>query len=162
MTLLTVLYAALIGGSAGVLGGLLGIGGGIIMVPLLQSLLGRGIHDAKTTSLAIIGFISIVGTFEAAQHRRLDWSLILLCGLFASVTSTLGVRLGERMSTTWLLRLFSLFLIAMGCKYLYASFQPAPAKPIAVHERAPGSPHDPSSTPAAPPSPADRAAPDRQ
>lgn len=158
MSLLTLVYAAVIGGAAGVLGGLLGIGGGIIMVPLLQSLMGRTIHDAKTTSLAIIGFISIIGTLEASHHRRLDWPTILLCGLFASCTSTLGVKLGERLSTQWLLRLFSIFLIVMGFKYLIGSFSPAPAKP----GPAPGYASDPSARPAETPSPAGPAAPDRR
>ena len=146
--IVALLQAALIGGVAGLLGGMLGIGGGIIMVPLLQSLMGRGIHDAKTTSLAIIGFISIVGTLQAAQHRRLDWPTILLCGLFAAGTSAWGVRLSERMSTQLLLRLFAIFLIAMGCKYLVLSFKPAgepPSKPATAPALAPGSPHDPSS-----------------
>ncbi len=146
--MVALLQAVLIGGAAGLLGGMLGIGGGIVMVPLLQSMMGREIHDAKTTSLAIIGFISIVGTIQASSHRRLDWPTILLCGVFAAVSSAWGVRLSERMSTQLLLRIFAVFLIAMGCKYLVLSFRPPnkPANKLAVeHAPALDSPHAPSS-----------------
>lgn len=56
-----------IGVLAGVIAGMLGVGGGILFVPALVIILGRGQHVAEGTSLLAIIPVVLVG---AARQRR--------------------------------------------------------------------------------------------
>ena len=61
------------------LGALLGVGGGILMVPFFTLALGKDIHTAVATSLAVIVVTSLSATLNHATSGTalIDWRLAL-------------------------------------------------------------------------------------
>jgi len=80
----------LVGGSMGLTNGLLGIGGGVLLVPLLLTVVGLKAHLAVGTSLGVMGFGSIFGT--VLYGRTGDVNLLLVMTLLAG--SAVGVQIG--------------------------------------------------------------------
>ncbi|MGQ0669375.1 MAG: sulfite exporter TauE/SafE family protein [Actinomycetota bacterium] len=80
---------AIAGFAAGFVSGMLGVGGGIILVPVLTTLLGMPLKRALGTSLAIIAALVIPGTIVHAALGHIDWPIF--------VVLTLGVIPGARM-----------------------------------------------------------------
>lgn len=90
------IYALLAGGLAGCLGALVGIGGGVLLVPILNSLIGLPFNEAKAVSL-----VAVLATSSSAglSNRRLLNARLAVFLLFFSVSgSTLGASLLMRLS----------------------------------------------------------------
>jgi uncharacterized membrane protein YfcA len=90
------IYALLAGGLAGCLGALVGIGGGVLLVPILNSLIGLPFNEAKAVSL-----VAVLATSSSAglSNRRLLNARLAVLLLFFSVSgSTLGSNLLMRFS----------------------------------------------------------------
>lgn len=90
------LYALLAGGLAGCLGALVGIGGGVLLVPILNSVMGLPFTEAKAVSL-----VAVLATSSSAglSNRRLLNARLAVLLLFFSVSgSTLGAGLLMRFS----------------------------------------------------------------
>ncbi len=100
---------------SGVLSGLLGVGGGLLMVPILTLMLGKDMHSAVATSLAIIIPTAIAGTVLHGMAGRVDVKLFLICSGFAIVGGLLGSWLSGSVSPVLLRRVFAglLFVIAL-------------------------------------------------
>ena len=103
---------------AGTLNGLFGGGGGMALLPLLsreQELQGRPLF---ANSIAIMLPISLASLAASAFSAPLPLreSLPYLAG--GTAGAILGGRFFDRVSPTWLKRLFALFLIYAGIRYL--------------------------------------------
>ena len=103
---------------AGTLNGLFGGGGGMALLPLLnreQKLQGRLLF---ANSVAVMLPISLASLAASAFSSPLPlWeSLPYLAG--GTAGAILGGRFFDRVSPTWLRRLFALFLIYAGIRYL--------------------------------------------
>lgn len=102
----------------GLLSGLFGVGGGIVMVPLLLTLVHMDQRQAATTSLAAIVPTSIVGSLSylAAGHIDLVAGAIIAAG--AVVGTVIGSRLLRRIPLVWLRWLFIVLLIVVAVRML--------------------------------------------
>ncbi|HIJ60098.1 MAG TPA: sulfite exporter TauE/SafE family protein [Nitrospirae bacterium] len=100
-----------IGIMAGFFGGLVGLGGGVVMIPMMVSILKLTQHQAHGTSLVALVFTGLVGAITYYKHNNVD---IIAAGLLA-ITSLITVRYGALFANSlseWKLkRSFGGFLI---------------------------------------------------
>ncbi len=101
----------IIGLAAGSFGGLIGLGGGLIMIPLMISVLKLSQHQAHGTSLVALIFTGISGAFIYGLQGNIN----LLAAATLSLTAILTARAGAHFANTlpgWKLRrAFGVFLI---------------------------------------------------
>ncbi len=115
------IISLLVGLSAGLIGALCGVGGGIVMVPAFVSLLGMPQKTAVATSMAIIVVTAIVATANNARtHDLINWKVVALCAIGASLASWFGTDYMKSLSNETLQRIFGVVLIAFGIKALIA------------------------------------------
>ena len=103
---------------AGTLNGLFGGGGGMALLPLLSrehSLRGRVLFANSIAIMLPISMASLAASLFSAP-LPLRQSLPYLAG--GTLGAVLGGRFFDRVSTLWLKRLFALFLIYAGIRYL--------------------------------------------
>ena len=122
----------LTGAIAGVLAGLLGVGGGIIVVPVLYSLLGFldiedsvRMHVSVGTSRASIVVTSIVSA--RSHHRRgaVDTELLKSWAIFIGGGSVLGTMIASAVDGPVLSAIFAVIALLVA---LYMAFTPADFK----------------------------------
>ena len=87
---LTITLLILLGAFAGFLGALLGVGGGIIVVPLLVLGFNLDTRIAVGTSLLMITFTALSGTYAYYLQRRIDWKVGTLTALLTVPGASLG------------------------------------------------------------------------
>ena len=90
------LALVLMGLGAGFASGLLGIGGGVVTVPVMVGMLRIPLKRALGTSLVIIAFMVIPGTFVHALLGHINWAIVLWL--------TLGVVPGAALGSRWTIR----------------------------------------------------------
>jgi uncharacterized protein len=111
--------ALLIGVAAGLAGGLFGVGGGIVLVPLLATVLHLSQHQAHGTSLAAIGATAIASLVVYGMHGNVAWGTAALVGVASMLTARYGARLAARTSTRDLRRAFAIFLVLVALRLLW-------------------------------------------
>lgn len=111
---------------SGLLAGLLGIGGGLVLVPILYSLLtSLGIEpitalaSSTATSLAIIVPTSISSIAAHHRHRNIELLIIKQWWLPIMLGVTSAALLISYLRGVWLQIFFSLFISYMGLKMLF-------------------------------------------
>ncbi len=87
---ITTVLLSLLGIFAGFLGGMLGVGGGVIVVPILVLAFLLDARIAVGTSLSMILFTALSGSFAYYRQKRLDWKV----GIAAAVVTTPGAAIG--------------------------------------------------------------------
>lgn len=111
-----------LGSVAGLVAGLFGVGGGLIIVPtLLWIFRGHGMdesivmHLAIGTSLATIIVTSISSIHAHHKRQAVQWGLFVMLTPGIVVGAWLGAATADMLSSLWLQRVFSLFvmLVAM-------------------------------------------------
>lgn len=88
-----ILLMVLTGAIGGTFSGALGVGGGIVMVPLMMSVLGFDQRRAAATSLAAIVLSATSGTITYGLGGHTDWLAGILLGAGGVVGSLIGARL---------------------------------------------------------------------
>lgn len=128
------------GAFAGVVAGLLGVGGGIIVVPVLYTLLpvvGVGdelrMHVAVATSLAIIIPTSISSMWSHHKRGGVDWSLFRRLNFGVAIGVVIGVYLGGRASGELLTAVFAAIAMIVAVHMAFLAR-------ITVAEKLPGQP----------------------
>ncbi|ORA40134.1 sulfite exporter TauE/SafE family protein [Mycobacterium aquaticum] len=124
MIALTVVLAALVGISLGLLGG----GGSILMVPLLTYVAGMDAKQAIATSLLVVGVTSTVSTISHARAGRVQWRSGLLFGAAGMAGAYAGGRLGHLLPGSLLLIGFAVVMIASAVAMLRGRTQVTPAQ----------------------------------
>ena len=115
----TLLTATAIGLAAGLLGALCGVGGGILMVPAFVSILGFEQKKAVATSLAVIVIIALISTLNnSRQDNLIDWKVVALTAVAASLAAWFGTDLMHKLSNQHLTKLFGIVLLIFGAKML--------------------------------------------
>ena len=94
---MTVVYALILGFTAGILSGMFGIGGGILFVPTLSLVVGLSHLSAEATSLAAIIPVVAVGAWHQNRYGNVRWRPALVIGLLSAGGVAGGVALA-----TWL------------------------------------------------------------
>jgi len=108
---------AIAGFVAGFVSGLLGVGGGIIMVPILTTILGMPLKRALGTSLVVISAIVVPGTIVHALLGHIDWAIFLVLTLGVVPGARIGATLALRAKDRTLRLAVGLFLIAVAVLY---------------------------------------------
>jgi hypothetical protein len=111
----TIVYALLLGFSAGIVAGMFGVGGGILFVPTLV-LLGLGQLEAEATSLAAILPTVVAGTWRQAQYGNVRWRPALVVGGVSVVGVQLGALVALSLPEHVLRRLFAALLLAVAAQ----------------------------------------------
>ena len=107
------IFTGLIGG---LLSGVFGVGGGIVMVPLLISLVRMDQRRAAATSLAAIVPTSIVGSLTYLVNGHIDLVAGAIIAAGAVVGSVIGTNLLRRIPLFWLRWLFIALLILVAVR----------------------------------------------
>lgn len=108
-----IIDALLTGVFGGLVSSMLGIGGGVVIVPVLSSILGLSQQEAVATSLLSIALISAANVLRFQMQKLIQWKLVLLIALFSSVTSFFAGMTGTVLNQYILIFLFILFLLFM-------------------------------------------------
>jgi hypothetical protein len=115
----SVLILILIGITAGVLSGLFGIGGGLVMVPMMVTLMKFHPKKAVGTSLAALLLpVALPGVIEYynSGNLKIETAAILALGLvFGSI---LGAKITITLPTKTIKRVYAIFLFIMGMDFL--------------------------------------------
>lgn len=112
-----------VGVLTGVLSGLFGVGGGFVIVPALVLFSGMSIHRAVGTSLMVIALVSVSGVAAQAWAGRVIDPVVTslfvaggIAGLFA------GQRIGRRLSSATLQRVFTVAIVAVAAFVVLRTF----------------------------------------
>ena len=101
------------GAAAGMLAGFLGIGGGVILVPVMVTLLGLTEHKAHGTSLLVIVPVAAAGTVVYALQGSIDWTFVAVMAATSTLGAVAGVKLMMKVPAHRLRQLFGLYAIAV-------------------------------------------------
>jgi uncharacterized membrane protein YfcA len=116
----TWLINSLLGFVIGLSLGFLGGGGSILTVPALVYVVGQSPQAAVSASLIIVGSNAAVGALAHNRHGRirheatLNWRVALIFGGVGMITSYLAAGLSQLVSSTVLMMLFALLMLAVG------------------------------------------------
>lgn len=110
----------LVGVVAGVVSGMFGIGGGLVIVPLLVALLRFDQKRAVGTSLgALLPPVSLPSVFAYYQANLLDVNAAILVAIGLLGGAFFGARLALGLPSAVVKRLYGIFLIFVGLRYLF-------------------------------------------
>lgn len=101
----------LTGVAMGLLSAMFGIGGGIVLVPVLTSLLGFGQYVAAGTSLAVMVPTALLGAIRLTSPGLTQWNRGLLLGLGGVVGGILGARLALALPVDIVTYVFALLMV---------------------------------------------------
>lgn len=111
-------FSALTGALAGLANGLFGGGGGMIVVPMLVFLLKMKPKNAHATAILIILPLSLLSGLFYAAFGDFRWQAGLPVTVGVIIGGTLGASLLKKMSSKWVLIVFSVVMAAAGMKML--------------------------------------------
>lgn len=116
----------MIGLLGGVFGSLVGLGGGVVMIPLMISMLKLTQHQAHGTSLVAVVFVGAAGAATYALYGTTDWKIAILLALTATVTARLGALFAHSLPEKKLKQAFGCFLIFVSVLMLVKGYLPRP------------------------------------
>lgn len=109
-----------VGLGAGVLAGMFGIGGGVVIVPALVTLLRFDQKQAVGTSLAALLLpVSLPAVIEYANNDLLEFPVAACVALGLLAGAFLGARIALSLSSTTVKRLYGLFLLFVGLRFIF-------------------------------------------
>ena len=107
-----------IGLAGGFLGALFGVGGGIVIVPLLMTLVAFEQRRAAATSLAAILVSSTAGALVYGIHGDVKVGAAMLVGIPAVVGVLVGVDLQQRLAQRTLGYAFAALMAGVGLRLI--------------------------------------------
>jgi len=102
------------GAITGLVAGFLGIGGGILLVPMMVTLLGLTQHKAHGSSLAVIVPIAIISAIVYALRGNMNWVLVAAIGSASVAGAIIGAKLMMKVPAHRLRQLFGAYTVAIG------------------------------------------------
>jgi len=121
----TIVFALLLGFSAGLLAGFFGVGGGILFVPTLVAL-GLSQIEAEATSLLAILPTVAAGTWRQRRYGNVDRRAALTLGLASIVGAVAGVQIATTLPEDTLRRLFGVLLLGVAGQLAWRARRAAP------------------------------------
>lgn len=103
----------------GAINGLFGAGGGMLLVPVLTSVLGLEQKRAHATAIAIILPLCVVSSITYALRASFDWSIILPTIIGVTIGGVLGAKLLKKMSNGALTFIFYSLMLFAGLKMIF-------------------------------------------
>ncbi|RZT75443.1 hypothetical protein EV383_6183 [Pseudonocardia sediminis] len=126
---MSIALAAALGLVIGLVIGALGGGGGVLAVPALVYALGQDAQSATTSSIIIVGIISVVGVLARLRDRTIDWRTGIAFGVVGIAAAWAGTLLNRAAPQNTLLLAFSAITLLVAVAMLInsrPSRQPAP------------------------------------
>jgi uncharacterized membrane protein YfcA len=111
-----------LGAFAGFLGGMLGVGGGVIVVPVLVLAFSLDTRIAVGTSLLMITFTALSGSYAYYLQRRIDWKVGIISALFTVPGASLGAYATKFFSSKSLALIFGATLCLIAVALLKRSY----------------------------------------
>jgi hypothetical protein len=118
----TATLLVLLGVFSGFLGGLLGIGGGILVVPILILAFDLRAQQAIGTSLVMIIFTALSGTFAYSWQKRLDWRIAAVGAVVTVPGAALGAYMTKFFSSVSLTMILAIFLSFIAAYMFWRSY----------------------------------------
>jgi uncharacterized membrane protein YfcA len=116
---LTPVLAGALGIVVGLVIGTLGGGGGVLAVPALVYALGQDARTATTSSIIIVGVISVVGVIARARGRNIDWRTGIAFGVIGVPAAWAGTLLNRSVPQPVLLLAFAALTLAVAALMLF-------------------------------------------
>lgn len=113
------IFLILTGVLTGVINGFFGGGGGMVLVPLLIAVLRLQQKTAHATALAVILPISVISAITYLFGGKVEWGLVLLVSIGASLGGVLGAFFLKKINNGALNKIFALLMIVAGAKMLF-------------------------------------------
>ena len=113
------IYSILGGLISGFINGLFGGGGGMIIVPLLTMLLKYESQKAHATAILIILPLSLLSGLFYAYFGTLNLSVALPVSIGVTLGGVLGAFLLSKLSSKWLVLIFSFVMAGAGIKMIF-------------------------------------------
>ena len=106
------------GAAAGLVNGCFGGGGVMVMVPLLTRWCGLEQKQALATCVGVILPFCVLSAAIYVLRGGFDWLMALPYLIGGGIGGALGGLLFQKVSALWLRRIFALFLLYGGVRYL--------------------------------------------
>jgi len=117
------LCLSLVGLFAGISSVLLGIGGGVIIVPSLNIFFGFSMHQAVTTSLAVIFPTTLMGALLHKRLQNIEGRIIKYILPSAAIGALAGAFFSNTLPSSTLRKIFGSFLILISMRILLESIR---------------------------------------
>lgn len=105
--------AGVLGLAVGLVIGTFGGGGGVLAVPALVYALGQDARIATTSSIIIVGVVSVVGVLARAHERTIDWRTGIAFGVIGIPAAWAGTLLNRTVPQPVLLLAFAALTLAV-------------------------------------------------
>ncbi len=115
----TVLFSILTGAFAGLINGLFGGGGGMVVVPMLSTLLKYQSKKAHATAILIILPLSIVSGILYFVFGSFDFNAGIPVIIGAIIGGGVGAFLLSKLSAKWVVYIFCVIMAIAGGKMLF-------------------------------------------
>jgi uncharacterized protein len=102
--------------AGGLAGGLVGVGGGILFVPALTVFIGLGQVEAESTSLLMIVFVAIVGSYRQNGYGNVRLREALIIGALSPLGVLVGVTVANHVSERALQLAFAALALFMAAQ----------------------------------------------
>ncbi len=106
---------------AGLMSGLLGIGGGLVKVPLLNVGLGVPMIITVATSMFMIIFTTLMGTFEHSMLGQVNWIIGGVMIIGAIIGAQIGCRIALKISPNLLRKIFGAGVVILAIQMIYTA-----------------------------------------
>ena len=106
------------GAAAGLVNGCFGGGGGMVMAPMLALWCGMEQKRALATCVGVILPLCVLSAGIYVLRSDFDWLTALPYLIGGGIGGAVGGALFQKVSSTWLRRIFALFLLYGGVRYL--------------------------------------------
>ncbi|MCF6526196.1 sulfite exporter TauE/SafE family protein [Streptomyces sp. JJ36] len=123
MSILAVLFGAVIGLALG----LLGAGGSILAVPALVYGVGQPLHSAIPVSLAVVAVSSLGGVLPRERRSVVQWRIAGVLGAAGLPAAFAGAALGRLIPQRWLLLAFAALMVVVAVRMLRGGDEPTGA-----------------------------------
>jgi len=109
----------LLGAIAGVLSGMFGIGGGVVIVPALSLIFGYELQNAIGTSLGVLVMpVSVFAVLAYYRAKQLQITPAVLIAVGLVIGGVFGAQVALNMPTSTLQRVYGVFLIWVGWRFI--------------------------------------------
>lgn len=112
-------YPVLTGAVAGIVNGIFGGGGGMLVVPLLIYVLKYPVQKAHATAILIILPLSLLSGIIYASYVNVSVYTLLCVGAGVILGGTVGALVLSKLSSKWLIVIFSVLMALAGGKMLF-------------------------------------------
>lgn len=121
MSFSTILILIIIGVCAGLLSGFVGVGGGMVIVPGLIYLLGKGQLEAQGTSLAVIMLpVGVLGVMNYYKAGNVNVYFALVIAIAFVLGSYFGSKYALKVPEHKIKVIFGIFLLYIAGRMLYS------------------------------------------